>query len=102
MTNSNGNRLDRIEALVEANSRNIATNTAIIAELGEDIAQLREIVETNSHDIATNTQSIRQLATIAQTQQQTIREVTTILVEEIRGLRAENRRILTYLFGPEA
>lgn len=84
MTNSS-DRLDRIEALVEANSR--------------DIAQLREMVEINSRDIATNTQSIRQLAATAQTQQQTLQATATALIEEIRGLRTENRRILDHLFG---
>jgi hypothetical protein len=74
-------RLDRLAELVEANRIDIAANS-------RDIAALKE--------------SIAQLVSVAQIQQQTITETTEALIQEIRGLRAENRRILSHLFGEQS
>ena len=89
-------------ALVEANEIQISANS-------RDIAALRESIAANSRDIAalraltaSNATAVEQLAAIAQTQQQTLNAISSgfeILTQEIRGLRAENRRILTHLFG---
>jgi len=89
---TNNDRLDRIEALVEANSRTIDRNTANIATNTANITRLEQMVEASRQDI-------RQLAAIARTQQQTLQATATALIEEIRGLWAENRKILTHLFG---
>jgi len=98
----NDDRLDRLAALVEANEVQVSANS-------RDIAALGELIATNSRDIAalrtstaSNTTAIEQLAAIAHTQQQTLNAISSgfeILTQEIRGLRAENRRILTHLFG---
>lgn len=79
MTNPNSSdRLDRIEAALEQTQQQVDTNT----------------------------RNIQQLAGIAQTQQQTLQmqeqgnnQIFEALIEEIRGLRTENRRILDHLFG---
>ena len=117
---TNSNRLDRIEALVEANFRAIDRNTANITRLEQavavntanidrntaNIARLEQAVAVNTANIDRNTTVIAQLtadiqtlATVAQTQQQTLQVTASALIEEIRGLRAENRRILAHLFG---
>lgn len=77
----NDERLDRLAESVEANRIDIAANS-------RDIAALKE--------------SIAQLVSVAQIQQQTITETTEALIQEIRGLRAENRRILSHLFGEQS
>jgi hypothetical protein len=76
MTSNNGNnsnRLDRIEALVEANSRAIAENNRTIAENSRTIAENSRAIAENSRAIAENNQgiieqrqSIAQLAEAAQ------------------------------------
>jgi methyl-accepting chemotaxis protein len=75
VSNSNGSsdRLDRIEALVEANSRAIAENNRAIAENSQAIAQNsqaiaenRSTIAENSRAIAEQRESIAQLAQAAQ------------------------------------
>lgn len=77
---TNNDRLDRIEVAIERNTA--------------DIAQLKVLVEAN-------TQNIQTLAAVAHDQQSitSIEQSVGILVQEVRGLRAENRRILAHLFG---
>ena len=124
---TNSNRLDQLEALVEANFRaidrntanitlleqavavntanidrntaNIDRNTANIARLEQAVAVNTANIDRNTADIAQLTADIRTLAAVAQTQQQTLQVTASALIEEIRGLRAENRRILAHLFG---
>ena len=77
------NRFDRLAESVQENSRQIASNSRSIAELR---------------------QAIESLVVIAQAHQQSLNAHDSqfaILVQEIRGLRAENRRILSHLFGEQ-
>ena len=130
MTNSNGNgsdRLDRIEALVEANSRAITENNRAIAENSRAIAE-------NNQAITEQRQSIAQLAQVAQaalsiaqsnreslqqTEQLTRRNAAAIarldekmeqyiaegrehrefIAQSVDGIRVETRRIVEHLFG---
>ena len=131
MTNSNGNierdRLDRIEALVEANSRAIAENSRAIAENSRTIAE-------NSRAIAENSRTVEQLASAAQaalsisqntreslqeTDRLTRRNAAAIdrldekmeqyiaegrehrkfIAAQVDGIRLETRRIVEHLFG---
>lgn len=77
--------------------------------LAESVEANRVQIEANSRDIAANAQAISQLISAMQNQQDSTNELfaanTQILqaiVQEIRGLRAENRRILTHLFGEQS
>lgn len=63
------------------------------------IRRIEAALERTQQQVDANTQSIQQLAAIAQTQQQTIYQTFEALIEEVRGLRTENRRILDHLFG---
>lgn len=83
MTNLGGDRLDRIEALLFQVAQQQEVNTAVIALNAEAITDLR-------------TASEALLQTVNQHQ-----ENFEVLVQEIRGLRTENRRILDHLFGQE-
>jgi hypothetical protein len=60
----------------------------------ERLDRLAESVETNTANIA-------RLASIIETQQDTMNQGFKMLIQEIRGLRSENRRILTHLFGDQ-
>lgn len=117
MTDSNGrdrwdnNRLDRLAETVAANSRDIAqlieattANAANIDRLTADVATSTANIDRLSVDVAANTANIDRLAAIAQMQQQSLAAIQQgfdIVVQEIRGLRAENRRILSHLFGED-
>lgn len=66
--------------------------------------RLADNVEANSRSIAELRQAIESLVAIAQAHQQSLNAHDSqfaILVQEIRGLRAENRRILSHLFGEQ-
>jgi chromosome segregation ATPase len=108
MTTHQPTRLDRIEALVEANSRAIDRNTANITRLEQSVATNTTNIDRNTADIQRlretveiDSQNVRQLAATVQIQQQTLQATASALIEEIRGLWAENRRILACLFGSE-
>lgn len=84
----NGEPIAQIQALLlqvaqqqEVNTAAIAENTAAIAENAAAITDLRATSEAL-------------LQTVNQHQ-----ENFEVLVQEIRGLRTENRRILDHLFG---
>ena len=84
------NRLDRLAESVQENSGQIADNSRQIADNFRQIAELRRAIES--------------LVAIAQAHQQSLNAHDSqfaILVQEIRGLRAENRRILSHLFGEQ-
>lgn len=74
-------RLDRLADQIEANTRNIEANTRNISDLN---------------------QSMSQLVSINQEQQKANTTLFELLIQEIRGLRSENRRILTHLFGEDS
>ena len=101
----NDDRLDRLAELVAANEAQIAANSRDIAGNARDIAELKTSIEALTPKIDANTAAIAQLTAIATDQQQTIGAISQgfeLLVQEIRGLRAENRRILEHLFGTDA
>lgn len=88
-------RLDRLAEIVEENSRQITANSSQIE------ANSRQI-EANNRAIANNAQAINQLVDAMRQQQEANTEIFQAIVQEIRGLRAENRRILTHLFGEQS
>ncbi len=63
--------------------------------------KLAEAVEANSRQIAANADAISQLINVMREQQESNTEIFQVLIQEIRGLRAENRRIVTHLFGEQ-
>lgn len=69
-------RLDRLADAVEANRRDIDANSLAIGELTVNVIRLANMVELHSQNFDS-------------------------LIQEIRGLRAENRRILSHLFGEQ-
>ena len=119
---NNSDRLSRIEALVEANSKAIERNT--------------QNIERNTQNIERNTQNIVQLAqaaqaalTLAQSNRESLqqterlirrneisisrldkkmeqyliegREHREFIATQIEGIKVETRRILTHLFGEQ-
>ena len=123
MTDSNGNnqnRLDRIEALVESNSRTIAENRRAIAENSRAIAEQRQSIEQLAQ-VAQAALSMSQNSreSLQQTEQLTRRNATAIarleekmeqyLIEgkehrefiatQVDGIKVETRRIVEHLFG---
>lgn len=78
MTNSNENnsdRLDRIEAIVESNSRAIAKNSQTIAENSQTIAENSQAIAENSQAIAQQRQSIEQQRQSIEQQRQSIEQL---------------------------
>lgn len=63
--------------------------------------RLANAVEANSRQIATNAQAINQLVDVMREQQKANTEIFQAIVQEIRGLRTEQRRILNHLFGEQ-
>lgn len=76
----NNERLDRLADIVNANSR--------------DIIALKESIAETNHNV-------NQLVSVIRQQQQSNTEVFQAIVQEIRGLRTEQRRILNHLFGEQ-
>lgn len=84
----NDDRLDRLAETVEANSRDIASLKESIAQTNQNVNQLVGAMQLGQN----STDELFQANT----------RVLQLIVEEIRGLRAENRRILTHLFGEQS
>ena len=131
MTNSNGNnssdRLERIEALVEANSRAIAENRQEISELvrasssqRESISQLQQTtaqlaqaaqaalsMSQNNRESLQQTEQLtrRNAAAIARLEERMEqyivegREHREFIATQVEGIKVETCRILTHLFG---
>ncbi|MEL6439672.1 MAG: hypothetical protein AAFQ80_10505 [Cyanobacteria bacterium J06621_8] len=123
MTNSNGNkgdRLDRIEALVAENSRAIAENRQAIAETRQAIAEQRESIAQlaqaaqaalsiaqNSRESLQQTDQLtrRNAAAIArldEKMEQYIaegKEHREFIAAQVDGIKVETRRIVEYLFS---
>ncbi|MFB2835579.1 hypothetical protein [Floridanema evergladense] len=81
-------RLDRIEATIEANAAAIAelrsaqeAERAAIAELRSTVNSLVQIVEIHQHNHEVSQRNFE------------------AIMNEIRGIRTENQRILEHLFG---
>ncbi|MBW4670411.1 MAG: hypothetical protein KME60_24100 [Cyanomargarita calcarea GSE-NOS-MK-12-04C] len=100
MTNSQPDRLDRIEATLERVSQQLDNQVVVNAELRQTTAQLTDAANV----LMTSVTSIAGI--VAQHQQnfeaviQEIREIradTREMQSEIRGLQTENRRILDHL-----
>jgi hypothetical protein len=97
MTTAQPDRLDRIEALVEANARAIAANSEAIAASNEQMA----IVEQTMQRLGERTEIIAlAVERMIDVQLQTFRVIEEMQAE-VRGLQTENRRILDHLFGQE-
>lgn len=117
MTNSNGNnsseRLDRIEALVEANSRAIASNNQAIAQQRQSIEQLATAAQAALSIAQNNRESLQQIdrltrrnaaaiARLEERMEQYIvegREHREFIATQVDGIRLETRRIVEHLFG---
>jgi hypothetical protein len=74
-------RLDRIEALVEANAVGIAELRPSIAELRSSVNSLVQVAELHQRDLEVSQHNFEAIMT------------------EIRGMRLESQRILEHLFG---
>ena len=81
MTPTQPERLDRIEALLEATTQIAQSNAKAIEAAASDRAQLRTAID--------------ELARVAG---QTLRHMQE-MQSEIRGLQLENHKMLDYLFG---
>jgi vacuolar-type H+-ATPase subunit I/STV1 len=116
MTNNNGNngdRLDRIEALVEANSRAIAENNQAITEQRQSIAQLAEVAQAALSIAQTSREGLQQaeqltrrnasaIARLDEKMEQYIiegKEHREFIAAQVDGIRTETRRIVEHLFG---
>jgi hypothetical protein len=123
MTSSNGSnsdRLDRIEALVEANSRAIEANNRAIAENNQAVTEQRQsiahlaqaaqaallIAQKNREDIERTEQLTRRnavaIARLDERMEQYIvegREHREFIATQVDGIRLETRRIVEHLFG---
>jgi hypothetical protein len=61
-----------------------------------------ERLDRLADNVAANAEAISQLIGAMRNQQESNTEIFQAIVQEIRGLRAENRRILTHLFGEQS
>ena len=102
MTNSqgnNGNRLDRIEAIVESNSRAIE-QLATVAQAALSIAQRnREDIERTEQLTRRNAASIARLDEKMEQYIAEGREHREFIATQVDGIRVETRRIVEHLFG---
>jgi hypothetical protein len=69
-------RLDRIEAVIEANS-------VAIAELNQNVNSLTQVVEVHQHNFEISQHNFE------------------VIMQEIKGIRTESQRILEHLFGSQ-
>lgn len=106
MTNSNGNndRLWRIEAIVESNSRAIAETRQSIDQLAnvaqaalsiaqrnrEDIERTEQLTSRNANEIARLDEKMEQYITEG-------REHREFIANQVEGIKVETRRILAHL-----
>ncbi len=88
MTNSNGNKLNRIEQILELTALQTQRNR-------EDIVRLEQIARQNTAASAQHRERMDQFIIQAEEDRRLIREIQV----EIRGIQTENRRILDHLFG---
>lgn len=103
-SNPTENRLDRIEAVVEANSQQIEKNTQAIIDLRVAVSSLIETsnqFQRNFEVMAAEIVSLRRDFTVMQGEIREIQEEIRDIKVDIRGLQMENRRILDHFFGQE-
>ncbi len=109
MTNSNGNssdRLDRIEAIVESNSRAIAETRASIEQLATVAQAALSIAQGNREGLQQTEQLTRRnaaaIARLDEKMEQYIaegREHREFIATQVDGIRLETRRLVEHLFG---
>ena len=95
-------RLDRIEAIVEANAAAMAELRATTQANAAAIGELRATTQANTAGIAELRMTVNSLVQIVEVHQRN-HEVSQrnfeMIVSEIRGMRTESQRILEHLFG---
>lgn len=104
-------RLDRIEAAIEANATQIKANAVQIeanwAQIKANSAQIElnsVQIKANAAQIQTNSVAIAELHTTVNSLVQIVeihQRNFEVIMNEIRGIRTENQRILEHLFGKE-
>ena len=109
MTSSNGNnsdRLDRIEAIVEANSQAIAEQRQSIDQLAQAAQAALSIAQSNREGLQQTEQLTRRnasaIARLEERMEQYIvegREHREFIATQVDGIRVETRRIVEHLFG---
>jgi vacuolar-type H+-ATPase subunit I/STV1 len=109
VTNSNGNafdRLDRIETLVEANTRAISETRASIEQLATVAGAALSIAQSNREGLQQTEQLTRRNATaiarLEERMEQYIvegREHREFIATQVDGIKVETRRIIQHLFG---
>ena len=118
MTNSNennsdcpegsgkANRLDRIEAIVEANSQAIAQQRQSINQLAQVAQAALSIAQSNREGLQQTEQLTRRnaaaIARLDEKMEQYIaegREHREFIATQVDGIRVETRRIVEHLFG---
>lgn len=102
-------RLDRLEAIVEANSQQIEKNTNAIIDLRVAVSSLIEtanqfqrnfeVIVSEIRDIKSEMREMRSEMRQMQSEIVALRQDFTVVHSEIRGLQMENRRILDHLFN---
>ena len=114
----NSDRLDRIEEVLDRIAQQQEVNTFAMSELHASTQANTEAIAANTEAIAANTEAIAanreaisdlrastsDLRSAAELLLQTVnqhQENFELLVQEIRGLRTENRRILNHIFPQE-
>ncbi|BAZ46704.1 hypothetical protein NIES4102_37440 [Chondrocystis sp. NIES-4102] len=109
----NNDRLERIEALVEENSRAIAENNQAIAQQRQSIEQLATVAQAALSLAQSNRESIQQteqltkrnataIARLEERMEQYIiegREHREFIATQVDGIKLETRRIIQHLFG---
>ena len=109
MTKTKGNnsdRLDRIEALVESNSRAIADTRASIEQLANVAQAALSIAQSNREGLQQTEQLTRRnanaIARLDEKMEQYIaegREHREFIATQVDGIRVETRRLVEHLFG---
>ena len=110
---NNSNRLDRIEALVEANSQGIAENRQAIAEQRRVVSELARAAQAalsmsqNTRESLQQTEQLTRrnasaIARLEEKMEQYIvegREHREYIATQVDGIKLETRRIIEHLFG---
>ena len=110
---NNSNRLDRIEALVEANSQGIAENRQAIAEQRRVVSELARAAQAalsmsqNTRESLQQTEQLTKrnasaIARLEEKMEQYIvegREHREYIATQVDGIKLETRRIIEHLFG---
>lgn len=103
---NNGDRLDRIEAIVESNSKAIAETRASIEQLATVAQAALSIAQSNRENLQQTEQLTRRnallVARLDEKMEQYIaegKEHREFIATQVDGIRLETRRIVEHLFG---